>query len=66
MVCPVSSYGDPRPFDWLMFSGRVGKHIAVTLMILSDDDDAGLIGVFTEVTAGSIATTNSRQVWSCR
>jgi hypothetical protein len=47
MVLPVCSDGDPRPFDRLIFSRGVGKHIAVTLVILSDDDDArGLVDRF--------------------
>ena len=49
-----------------MLSRGVGKHIAVTLVILSDDDDAGFIGIFTRGHRGIDRDHDSRQVWSCR
>jgi hypothetical protein len=49
-----------------MLSRGVGKHIAVTLLVLSDDDDAGFIGIFTRGHRGIDCDHDSRQVRRCR
>ena len=57
MMRPIGGDRDFRPFRRLVSSGGIAKHITVTLVILSHDDDAGLSASSPEVAAGSIATT---------
>jgi hypothetical protein len=38
----------------------------VALEILADDDDAGLVGLFTRGRCGIDCNNDSRQIWSCR
>ena len=47
MAALISGDGDFRPLDWLVSAQRIGEHMAVTLVILADHDDAGFVGVLT-------------------
>ena len=63
MMRPIGGDRDFRPFRRLVSSGGIAKHIAVTLVILSHDNDAGFIGLFTRGRRGIDRNHNSRQVW---
>jgi hypothetical protein len=59
-VCRNSRF---RPLDWLVFSGRIGEDIAVTLVVLPNHDNAGLVGIFPRGRRGVDRDHNSCQVW---
>jgi hypothetical protein len=65
MMRPASGDGDFRPFDGLVFFRGIGLHIAVTLMVFANDEDAGFIGLLTRARRRVDRNHNSRQVWSC-
>ena len=49
-----------------MFSRSIGQHIAVTLGVFANDDNASFIGVLTRTRRRIDRHNNSRQVWRCR
>jgi hypothetical protein len=64
-VRPIGGDGDFRPLDWLVSARRIGEHIAVTLVILANHDDAGFVGVLTRGDRRIDRHHDSRQVWGC-
>src|SRR5689334_12245409 len=66
MMRPICGDRDFRPLDGLMFSRSIGQHIAVTLVVSANDDDAGFISVLTRARRRIDRHNNSRQVWRCR
>ena len=61
---PIGGDCDFRPVRRLVSSGGIAKHITVTLVILSDDNDAGFTGLFTRGRRGIDRDHNSCQVWA--
>src|SRR5215468_1387916 len=62
MVGPISGDGDFRPLDWLVSARRIGEHIAVTLVILANDDDAGLVGFLAAAGSGIHSYDDALQI----